>query len=77
MKEFTITLTLTEEEINIIEKSIRMAMENMDNTLPHKKTKKEKETQVKYFILWKKILDETNKYLLKKIADKINKEQGE
>ena len=58
MKEFTITLT--ESEMNIIEKSMRIAMSNT-TTLPHKMTEEEKETQIKQMTLWKKLMDEINK----------------
>ena len=62
MKEFTITLT--EEEMNIIETSMRSAMTKKMDEMPipsYKWSNEERETLTKYVTLWKKVMDEINK----------------
>ena len=58
MKEFTIKLT--EEEMNIIEKSMRVAMSSV-TTPSYKMSEEEHEEQVKCLALWMKLKGEIDK----------------
>lgn len=62
MKSFTITLT--EEEMNMIETSMRATMTKKMDEMPfpsYKWSNEERETLTKYMTLWKKLKDEINK----------------
>jgi hypothetical protein len=59
MKSFTITLT--EEEMNIIEESLRIAMTERNRTPLPKMSDEEATAQFKSMSLWKRLKSEINK----------------